>query len=689
VAAILAIRAADSANRERDLATRVAQVATSRQLAAQSAIALRDGELGGALAQAARAWRTAHTGEARDALLAALRGARGVDAILHGPRARLAAVSGDRARVALLGGDERVTVLDLRTRRAVGPPLRTRVPVTPPQSDFLAVPVGLALDAHGDRLAVGYNDGSVDLWDVAAGKAGWLVDRGREGPTDGGALPVFSADGTRLAWGSGTHAISIWDGTRIRRLRAPEPIGLASWNVALSSDGRFVAAAGAGSGNIVLWRPGRAPRMLHGPRPEPTGVPVALGGGARPVLAVGGTDGRVRTWDAASGRQLRVLRAGRGRIAGLAFSPGGRRLAVVDPAAVGLFAARGARVGTGPALAAERAATPVDESGRVLTVGASGIVMERRPAARAGQVAWPLAGASEEAAPAFDPTGRRIAAVDSHSRLQLWDAADGRPVGAPLSPKLEPYAVRFLPDGRVLTCCGYGRGVAVRVWDQDGGGRVVRGRGEPADATAGPGGRIVVLRAGSDDLIVTGDGPALRIPSGSYSGLLSRDGRWLSVATDDGIDIWSLAARRRTASVRGDYGMPFSPVGPLVAVAASPGPIRLIDRLTGRVRGTLGDDLDVAGMEFSPDGRTLATVTTRAGAGGAERAALELWDVAARRRLGEEPLVERATVVDTVDIAFAPDGSRLVVSGLGTPAVFDLDVDEWAARAARLAAGGP
>jgi hypothetical protein len=85
VAAFLAVGAARDARNERDRAERVADVATSRQLAAQSTVALQGNELDGALDRAATAWRTAKTTEARDAVLAALKGAAGVEAAFRGP----------------------------------------------------------------------------------------------------------------------------------------------------------------------------------------------------------------------------------------------------------------------------------------------------------------------------------------------------------------------------------------------------------------------------------------------------------------------------------------------------------------------------------------------------------------------------------------------------------------------------
>src|SRR3954452_10055461 len=163
VAALLAVRSADRANRERDRAERVASVATSRQLAAQSTVALQGDELDGALDQAARAWRTAHTTEARDAVLAALKGAHGLQAIIRGPpRPDAVAFSGDQQRVAMLGTDHRVRRLDLVTGETVGEPVEL------PRSSHLTA---FALDARGERLAAGYASGAVELWDLARGRS--------------------------------------------------------------------------------------------------------------------------------------------------------------------------------------------------------------------------------------------------------------------------------------------------------------------------------------------------------------------------------------------------------------------------------------------------------------------------------------------------------------------------------------
>jgi len=51
--------------------------------------------------------------------------------------------------------------------------------------------------------------------------------------------------------------------------------------------------------------------------------------------------------------------------------------------------------------------------------------------------------------------------------------------------------------------------------------------------------------------------------------------------------------------------------------------------------------------------------------------------------VGQEPLLVRNDVVFS-ELTFSPDGGKLALSGDGPPLVFDLDVDDWAARACAL-----
>src|SRR6185503_9419318 len=160
--------------------------------------------------------------------------------------------------------------------------------------------------------------------------------------------------------------------------------------------------------------------------------------------------------------------------------------------------------------------------------------------------------------------------------------------------------------------------------------------GETYDMAVTSDGRVVSLTYRGDRATVSGAGrPSVFSTDGAVT--LSPDGRWADVPNDDGSQLWDLAQRRKTASLPESVAA-FSPRGPLVAVGT--GPIGLYDRRTGRKQGSIGDaDMTVDTLAFSPDGRTLATVNTVNGTGGTSRSSLDLWDVATRRRVGQEPLL--------------------------------------------------
>jgi WD40 repeat protein len=554
VAAVLAIRSAGRADRERDRAEREGQLATSRQLAAQSTVALQGDDIDGALTQAVHAWRTARTGEARDALLAGLKSAAGIEGSVKAPRPAAVAFSGDRRKLALVGADHRVTLVDLPTRRL------STTPVLIPRPNRIA---GLALDAHGARLAVGYDGGAVDLWDLAGGPAHRLAGPAHHvrpprglvlvAPHPPAALPVFSADGTRLAWAGPTRQISVWDGRHVRRLVVPGPLGEVPWDVALSADGRYLAAA-RDSDKLLLWPPGaRRPRVIPGAgafvmTAEGQHGPIALGGGRAPVLAAAGYgNGQLDLWNAATGRRIRHIGLPQGDVDALAFSPHGGALSVVDRRAVAVFDRTGARLGAVPPVGAEHGAAALDERGQLATIGKDGLVTVR--AVGHHQVGRALDGASTFTELAFDPTSRRIAALGRDSRVRLWDVSGGRPVGPPVTGPVDPDELAFLPDGRLLTCCA-----RPRIWDAGGGG--LRGEQPPA----GPGsassigvtarGQLVIARSGRRTYTIFGAGDPLRFHTGDYLATVSPDGHWAEVPTAGGdLELWNLDRRRKTASL--------------------------------------------------------------------------------------------------------------------------------------------
>jgi polar amino acid transport system permease protein len=120
--------------------------------------------------------------------------------------------------------------------------------------------IGVAFDADGSTLVSAGRDGTLRLWDVAAGAEKQVLDTGDEPLTD----ISLSAEVSLLAAVNREGSVGVWDlvtGEMIQSLGPNESTGRA---VALSPDGRIVAADDGV--NIGIWevQTGRLVRTLEG-----------------------------------------------------------------------------------------------------------------------------------------------------------------------------------------------------------------------------------------------------------------------------------------------------------------------------------------------------------------------------------------------------------------------------------------
>ena len=161
-----------------------------------------------------------------------------------------------------------------------------------------------------------------------------------------------------------------------------------------------------------------------------------------------------------------------------------------------------------------------------------------------------------------------------------------------------------------------------------------------------------------------------KVPDSLNQSVLSHNGRWLYVADNPGVAILDARTGRPlvTNTLTGDaalYGqnpwwIALSPNGKTLAVAVSPiwpsfsmsGAIELLNARTLRLRRTLATVKGVAlqTIAFSSDGRELAYGRSDGGAG--------IFDV----QTGEQLVTLPGHTTDIYQVAFSPDGSRVVTA---------------------------
>lgn len=601
---LLAVAGGVAALVTRNTAERNRLEALSRQLAAEArtAISLNDFE---ARTKAVNGWDAAHTSEAHTALISTQQ----TVTLGHlGTRdgAYRIAVSPDGSRVAVGYYDGRLQLWDARTLRQVGGDFR--VPGTE------TVLVSLKFSPDGRYLASSSLSlpGGVALWDGVTGRqlrtlnafggVAWL-------PGDGGLLAVRS-EGEPVG-----RLLATWD-PATGRVAGTTPVGLAGvLAMAVSRDGRHVALSGPQ--RVVVVRRADARTLLT--LTDQTYFDVAFAPDGT-LITSGLKSLELVTWDPVTGRRL-------GRISDPDNPLGGGQLAVTPD---GTVLAQGGEENEIQRLKSDGGGPRPEMSEFRGTATSMALSADGHLLAAAGLGAPPMLFRLDvDRLPhpqlvgyvAFEPGGTRMASGSSDPRIRVWDTAtsnivstieltghDGGPIG--LAWGAGGVIVATLSDGRILA------------FDADGKLRHT-------------------FRAGPR-----------RIAS---SPAVSPDGTLLAVSIDgDGAD----RAADKSSYVRERRREPKVIVWDL--------------RTGARVAGVDATDHLIMRLAFTPDGRRLlgtgnSSATARADDGNQTGAVFQ-WQVDGMRLVASRslPFAEAAG-----DGAFSPDGSRYAVATrAGHAAVF-------------------
>jgi dipeptidyl aminopeptidase/acylaminoacyl peptidase len=256
------------------------------------------------------------------------------------------------------------------------------------------------------------------------------------------------------------------------------------------------------------------------------------------TLATGTRDRTVRLWDAASGRERRLLGRQVGEVWSVVFAPDGKTLASGGPSdgTVHLW-----DMETGVEL--YRFGADHRGGGRALVYSADGKWLVSAAGSDPSVHLWDAVGGEHlrkmtwHTRPAdgvaLSPDGRLMATVAWDRTLRLWDLDTGK---ARVLPVEQDECVEFSPDGRLLVVAGHG-GNGVALWD-------------PAAGTE--------LRRIAPHL------------KSVQLALFSPDGRTLATGHEDMVYLWELATGQERAhfqEVKGNtiHALAFRPDGQAVA----------------------------------------------------------------------------------------------------------------------------
>jgi WD40 repeat protein len=496
-----------------------------------------------------------------------------------------------------------------------------------------SVNLRLAFSPDSKTVAVGCNDGSVRLWEVATGEqsAPPLVKH-----TARVRCVAFSADGTLLASGGDDGRVvltAMATGRTLHEAALPRIVN----NVAFSPDGGTLAAVTDGPDpalrlwEIAAWKE----RALPGHHNHVHGLDFCP---AAPLLATGGWDGRLRFWEHTSRapRTLTLLTDG----AYLTFTPEGRYLVAgnangtisvlkvpqppppYDPAPTKLPEAVELAGRPSAADRLRRADVPAD-----LLKQAGGGDPARAPAELVAVLGGKDRHAREVYGMTIRPDGQELASCSADGTLKLWELGTGRCRRTVKANQGACRGVAFSPDGKLLASVGDDR--QVKLWDA---------AGEPV--------RSMDYHSADwlDRVAFSPDGATLAAAGGAGTVEMGevRTGKLLRSFTGQIGQVWGLA---------------FSPDGSAVASVGGwrpnwmAGEVKLWDARRGwELSLGWGHTLPVRGVAFAPGGRKLATC--------GDDKSIRLWDLATAQH---EVLLGHDAVVKAV--AWRPDGQLLASAG--------------------------
>jgi WD40 repeat protein len=397
-------------------------------------------------------------------------------------------------------------------------------------------------------------------------------------------------------------------------------------------------------------------------------------------------------WDAATGKELGLLKGHAGAVDAAAFSADGRRIVTAseDKTARIWDTERAQEVAVLKGHDGTVTAAAFSPNGRQVLTGSADRTARIWDIASPGYGLVLKSGGDAITCAAFDPHGRRILTGGHDGNLRAWDGTTGKSEavwkGSASWGILPEPGRRAEPIRCVMFGSGGGRALSVaaemhkyrpkfgllnpgnkqlvespflpvRVWDADSGKELLALRGLTSGvllASFSPDGRqLLTLPAGDDFAVDIG-------PLG-----LSTNQRWLRTK-DRSVRLWDAATGRQLCTLHGDWSQVsaavWSPDSRRVVTAHVDPTVRIWDASSGQEKRPITSPIAISGAAFSPDGRRLATFGgSSVGLKISNSTVAHLWDTDTGQLVAE-----LAGHQAPVTASFSPDGRLVATTAEGS-----------------------